>query len=142
MISIKDMNVVRALLDRTPTTPEEDRAIENLFHSLAKIVGASYTETEDLDADTYEAPAKSSASLARFDASSALEKIEDIFTAFSTVDMTVLGMLDLDDLISVRRMWLAAQTTRKPDQWHERQVAEACAGRAPRWFANGQPMYG
>lgn len=47
----------------------------------------------------------------------------------------------LEQLVQVYRMQLASGWDFRPDQWTQRQVEEALAGRAPRWDDEERPLY-
>lgn len=124
MISISDIQTMRAVLDRTPTDFREDRAIANIFFTLIPPNEPRPT------------PA-----LVRFDSLTGPEKIRDCSTAFGWCRSASIEGFSVDQLIQIRRMWLASEWDFFPDQWTSRQLLEALAGKPPRWDDKERPVY-
>ncbi len=135
MISLEDINTIRTILNNSPTHSPEHRALANVLQHLEPAFGFNH-HYQGLP------PEGGSAALAQFDAMNPLEKVRDIAAAFASVPMDAdFSTMDLDDVISIRRMWLAAGTTKPPHEWELPQVAQACAGVIPRWDSAGKPVY-
>lgn len=120
MISVNDYAKLRAVLERAEKSLAEKSAVDNVLHSLDRLM--SYARE----------PGKKGvpAALARFNAMTGLEMVDDLFEAFATVSSSqrnpALEALDLDELVSVRRAWLAAPRGSKPPwQWSEQEIVQA-----------------
>jgi len=124
IISIDDVKVMRAVLDRTPTNLREDRAIANIFSVI--------DQPENTPASAY---------LEKFDAQFGIDKVRDIARAFGYGRESLAQRFTVNELLQIRRMWLASSWDILPDRWEERQIQEALAGKPPRWDRNERPVY-
>jgi hypothetical protein len=138
MISISDLNKIRAIIERGDLNLRERRAVQNMFSVLQRLAATTPTDQEG----------KVPPPLARFDAMTGIQKIRDLQASFNNCNESFLDpgneleAFTIDDLVMLRRMWLASAYDFFPDQWAPRQVAEALQGKVPRWDpATENPIY-
>lgn len=70
-----------------------------------------------------------------------IDVLRDAVTAFGWCNETFNQRFRVEDLLIIRRCWLAAEWDFFPDQWTQRQVKEALKGIVPRWTTDEKPDY-
>lgn len=69
---------------------------------------------------------------------------EELRLIVKNLDLTEEGFNDrftAEQLLQLGRMHLACEWDIFPDDWTDRQVAEALAGKPPQWDGNEKPVY-
>lgn len=60
---------------------------------------------------------------------------------FNACDESFLTRFTVAELVTLHRAWMASSHDIRPDQWSERQVLEALAGKVPEWNEDESPRH-
>jgi len=69
-----------------------------------------------------------------------MEFLRNMVRAFDGCREDVLDRFTVEELIAIRRAWLASGWEFYPDQWSDAQIDAALRGIPPKWDDNEQPI--
>jgi hypothetical protein len=72
----------------------------------------------------------------------AIDELRAAARALSYCNESFLRRFTMEQLLAIRRAWVASEWDIHPDEWTERQVKDALKGRVPTWNAVDEPTYG
>jgi hypothetical protein len=71
-----------------------------------------------------------------------IEALRDAVQAFNYCNETFLGQFSVEELLTLRKLWLKSAWDVYPDDWTRRQVCEAVSlGLVPAWDDEERPVY-